>query len=380
MKEHRIPERAKLVSFLGSLEERKNPLGILKVAELLKTRDDIHFVIAGRGDSSYAELVKEEARHLSNVTILGEITDKEKILLIKSSHINILLSQLEALGLTQLEFMYNGVPVITSAVGGQSWLVRNGKEGLHTQGPDDIHGAAHAITNLISDQELWNKLSANSRKKASNLSCSRMIKQLDDAITEEMLKENGLIQLPIEARNTIVEPENVLKTWSAGSWGAVATQNRLFIKHGRFSRKVTEIPYGNISCIEHTRRYSWKILIAGLFPAFAFLLEPLWRSILESSVVSTIEGSLAYAAAAISPQLTPQTLLALLATGSTLISVGVFAIKSRTSFTLYGSAIRPVYLPHELGGIVTFVRANQDKQDVVVNEDFETQQEEAQSI
>src|SRR4030065_2977397 len=117
------------------MEERKNPLGVLRVAELLKERTDIHFIIAGRGDSNYANGIKDKSNSLSNVTYIGEIEDKEKILLIKSSYINILLSQLEALGLTQLEFMYFGVPVVTSAVGGQAWLIRNEVEGLHVGGP-----------------------------------------------------------------------------------------------------------------------------------------------------------------------------------------------------------------------------------------------------
>src|SRR3989304_6742331 len=106
-----------------------------------------------------------------------------KTLLIKSSYINILLSQLEALCLTQLEFMYFGVPVVTSAVGGQSWLVRNGKEGVHTDGPEDIEGAAKTIVKLVENHELWNRLSEGAREKAKSLASSKMMRELDDAIT-----------------------------------------------------------------------------------------------------------------------------------------------------------------------------------------------------
>jgi glycosyltransferase involved in cell wall biosynthesis len=119
-KRHNISKDAKIVSYLGSLEERKNPMAVLKVAELFKDRSDIHFIIAGRGEARYSKRVKEKASQLPNVTYLGEIDEKEKILLIKSSFANILMSQAEALGLAQLEFMYMGVPVITSGVGGQS--------------------------------------------------------------------------------------------------------------------------------------------------------------------------------------------------------------------------------------------------------------------
>ena len=374
LKKRRIPENVKLVSFLGTLEERKNPLGVLKVAELLKERTDVHFIIAGRGDAHYANRIKEKSNRLPNVTYLGEIDDKEKTLLIKSSYINILLSQLEALGLAQIEFMYFGVPVVTSAVGGQSWLVRNGREGVHTNGPEDIKGAAKAIVKLVENHELWNKLSESAREKAKSLASSKMIRELDDAITGEMMKESGLQNIPLEVRRTLIEPENVLKTWSAGSWGAVATERRLFVKHGRFSRKVIEIPYGNISYVEHTRRYPWKILIAGFLPMFIFLLEPLWRTILKGSFISALEELVNSIIIAIPQFASPYTLMILLAIVPMLTSLVAFAAQARTGFNLQGSGIKPVYLPHRFSEVVTFIRKIQDRQNALRKEHVETQE------
>jgi hypothetical protein len=341
---------------------------------LLKERTDVHFIIAGRGDAHYANLIKDKSNRLPNVTYLGEIDDKEKTLLIKSSYINILLSQLEALGLTQLEFMYFGVPVVTSAVGGQSWLVRNGIEGLHTDGPEDIEGAAKAIVKLVENHELWNKLSESAREKAKSLASSKMMRLLDDAITGEMMKESGLQNIPLEVRRTLIEPENVLKTWSAGSWGAVATEGRLFVKHGRFSRKVIEIPYGNISYVEHTRRYPWKILIAGFLPMLILLLEPLWRAILKGSFILALEELVNSIGIAIPQLASPYTLMILLAIVPMLTSLGVFAAQARTGFNLHGSGIKPVYLPHRFSEVVTFIRKIQDRQNALRKEHVEIQE------
>ena len=124
----RLPRDAKIVTYVGTIEERKNPEAILEVAERLSDRNDIRFVIAGRGDSDYAKDVKRRAAELLNVAYLGEISEKEKVQLIEISYLNILLSRMEALGLAQLEFMSGGVPVITSGVGGQSWIVKDGRE------------------------------------------------------------------------------------------------------------------------------------------------------------------------------------------------------------------------------------------------------------
>jgi len=361
-KRHRISRDIKLVSFLGTIEERKNPLAVLKVAESLQDRPNIHFMVAGRGESLYASKVKEAASLLPNVTYLGEIDNKEKVLLIKASYINIILSRLESLGLTQLEFMYSGVPIVTSGVGGQSWLVRNGREGIHTEGPDDTDGAAKAIINLVADHETWNKLSVNAREKARSLTSSKIITELDEAITKEMIKESGLKHIPPEARQTLAEPEHILKTWSAGSWGAVATDRRLFVKHGRFSRKVAEIPYTSIAYIEHTRRYPWKTLLAGLLPTLILSLEPLWRAILRHTFISAIEELLISITTAIPQFSSPQTLMVVFALVPFLISLGVFALQARIGFNLYGLGIKPVYLPHRFNEVVTFIRKIQDKQ------------------
>jgi D-inositol-3-phosphate glycosyltransferase len=374
LRKYNLPEDAKLVSYLGTLEERKNPLGVLKVAKALKERGDVHFVIAGRGVGRYVACVRQECERLPNVTYVGELDDREKILLIRSSYVNIILSQLEALGLAQIEFMYYGVPVVTSAVGGQSWLVRNGKEGIHVDGPDDTEGAAEAVAQLVDDHDLWSRLSANARVRARNMACSRMIRRLDDAITEEMMKENGLVQIPLETRETLTEPEMVLKTWSARSWGVVATDKRLFIRQGRFSGKVTEIPYENIAYIEHVKRYPWKVLLAGFLPALVFALSPLWHAILKSSLVSALEGLLSRMAAVI-PQLAgPQTFLILLSAASMVTSLAVFAFESRTGFNLCGSGMKPCYLPHTFGGVVPFIREIQDHHDVPLTEFLETEE------
>ena len=115
--------------------ESKNPAAIAEIAEKLSNRHDIQFVIGGRGDSEYADTVRKDAEGLPNVKYIGELGEKTKVQLIQNSYLNIILSRMEALGLTQLEFMFEGVPIITSGVGGQSWIVRNGQEGIQVNDP-----------------------------------------------------------------------------------------------------------------------------------------------------------------------------------------------------------------------------------------------------
>ncbi|WP_243675901.1 glycosyltransferase family 4 protein [Vulcanisaeta distributa] len=172
------------MAYLGTVEDRKNPLAVVRVAKLLRHRRDVHFVIAGKPGDQWDEVVNE-ARGLSNVTLTGgELSVEDKKKLIKEAYVNIIMSKMEALGLTQLEFMYGGVPVITSAVYGQKWVVRDGVDGIHVNGPDDIEGAAKAVERLLDHPEERDRMGRNARERASQLLMSKLVKELAIKIEE----------------------------------------------------------------------------------------------------------------------------------------------------------------------------------------------------
>jgi len=177
IEKYKLPKDKYLITYLGTVERRKNPLAIVRVAAKLRRRGDAAFVIAGRPGNQYEEVVTE-GRKLKNLYILGELSNEEKASLIKASHINIIMSKMEALGLTQVEFMYGGVPVVTSAVYGQKWLVGHLTEGLHVNGPNDVDGAARAVEVLLKDQDLYLELSENARARAKLFLASKLTKNL----------------------------------------------------------------------------------------------------------------------------------------------------------------------------------------------------------
>ena len=207
--------------------------------------------------------MRKRAEVLPNIKYIGELSEKTKVQLIQNSYLNIILSRMEALGLTQLEFMFEGVPIITSGVGGQSWIVRNGEEGIQVKGPDDIDGAVTAVTNLADDKSKWQKLSSNAKERASKYTLTNLMQQLDSALTKEIENESGLSTLSAEVRTTISEPEYVVHSWSHGTVKVEATERRMFIQRGRLSRSTLELPYSSIKSIEHLRQYSWKTLLTG---------------------------------------------------------------------------------------------------------------------
>ncbi len=361
LKRHNISPGTRIVSYLGTIEERKNPMAVLKVAEKLKKRHDLQFILAGRGDSAYSQEVEEMARSLPNVTYLGEIDEKEKVQLIKVSYLNILMSRLEALGIAQLEFMYCGVPVITSATGGQSWVVQDGVEGLHVRGANDIDGACNAIIQLLENDNKYSQMSANAQKKAVNLTITRLAEELDASIEIEMMKESGLAGIPAEVRATLVTPEYALKTWTAGTSGIVATNRRVFIRQGVISRTVTELRYADIKSIEHARRYPWRTLLSGVVISTLFLIAPSLRPIFSRAFVAQIDSWINSVTPLIPPwfasNIFMQFLLPLL---PLFISMVMFFLGARSGFKLHSIGIKPLYLPRRFKEAISFIRERID--------------------
>jgi D-inositol-3-phosphate glycosyltransferase len=361
LKQHNIAPGTHIVSYLGTLEERKNPLAVLKVAQLLKDKSNIHFMLAGKADSAYGEEVIKMAGSLPNVTYLGEIDEQEKALLIRVSRVNILMSKLEALGITQLEFMYGGVPVVTSGVGGQSWVVRPGLDGFHVKGVGDIDGAARSVLRLVEDESLYKRLSFNARERAGKYASIYLTGQLDTAIEQELMKDGGLTEIPQGLRDTLIQTEFVLKSWSAGTSGIVATNKRIFIKKGWISRSVLGMRYQNIKAIEHLRIFPWKIpLVGAALSSLIFLASwPQWlfSADLSAHINLLIDGLMNLVPTSISQNewwMPSITFLPLI------VSSIIFLARSRMGFRLYGEGTKPVYLSAKFKKAIEFIRIAQD--------------------
>jgi len=228
-------------------------------------------------------------------------------------------------------------------------------------GPEDIEGAAAAIRKLVDNPGLWKELSENAKKRTMGLGISNLTADLDEALTAELIKERGLIEIPSEARSTLSSPENVLKSWSSGSWGVIATEKRLFIRRGVLSRKVTEIPFKNISSIEYMRRYSWKTLVLGAAISIFLFALPFFSQIFSRAFVANLEEMIRsiFPRAFLHWSLF-ESFIDFLCLLPFLIAVVVFAVEARTGYTLRGQGLSALYLPRKFREAITFVRSMQD--------------------
>jgi D-inositol-3-phosphate glycosyltransferase len=301
----RLAPETRLVTVLGTVEERKNDLGVLEVAKALAARKNLRFIIAGKLEGDYGQKVAEEAARLENVTLLGPVTEEEKGELIRRSYVNLTMSRSEALGLAQMEFMYAGVPVVTSGVGGQSWLVKDGSNGIVLDGPDDARGAAAAIELLLDHHAMRGRMGIKASESVRPYSMPALIHVLDRRLTA--IVEGGGAHTPMQG----APDEKVIDSMVGTKERVIVTNRRLIMRSLAEDSEPTEIPFSEITRITLRKRHTWRVLIIGA--AFTLLLlgaavvlpplggslpEPLGRLLVRPSGVT---GGIALTAIIVAP-------------------------------------------------------------------------------
>jgi len=117
----------KIVLFLGRLTEQKGPVQFLHAAKLVAEREpDALFVIAGKGE--LLPLLINMAVNMGiskNVRFLGYVNDSDQKKIYQLADVYVMPSTSEPFGITALEAMSSGVPVIVSKTSGVSEVVKS---------------------------------------------------------------------------------------------------------------------------------------------------------------------------------------------------------------------------------------------------------------
>jgi N-acetyl-alpha-D-glucosaminyl L-malate synthase BshA len=118
------------------------------------------------GDGPDRDDAEEEARSLGlerDVHFLGRI---ERVApLLASADLFLLPSDRESFGLSALEALASGVPVIGCSVGGLPEVVREGETGA-LRAPHDVDAMGRAALEILSDEERWREMSTRAARDA----------------------------------------------------------------------------------------------------------------------------------------------------------------------------------------------------------------------
>ncbi|MCK4566828.1 MAG: glycosyltransferase family 4 protein, partial [Candidatus Thorarchaeota archaeon] len=151
-----IPEIEKKwdIAFLGRLEKMKAVDLFPEMLPLLKQDyPDLKFLMTGEGSLKSNLLESFDNAGVSHmVDYLGVVEIKAVPKLINQSRIFIYPSREEPFGLSILEAMACGVPVVTTNVYGPSEIITEGIDGL-TVNPDDVNALVKAVSTLLNSEQ-----------------------------------------------------------------------------------------------------------------------------------------------------------------------------------------------------------------------------------
>jgi|GEM_PF-383325 len=166
-----------VVLYVGVIENRKNILGILKVAdEIYERNKDVDFLLVGKlGHGSNRILSAIQKR--KNVFLHSNIDDLMLKKLYNISNVFLFPSLYEGFGYPPLEAMQCGLPVITSNNTSLREIVGDGGI-LHD--PHDYKSMADDILRLIADKELYARMRVQGIARSKKYTVERYVSGILD--------------------------------------------------------------------------------------------------------------------------------------------------------------------------------------------------------
>jgi glycosyltransferase involved in cell wall biosynthesis len=152
------PEGVPLAVALGRLHSNKGLDALIRAMSLLP---ELFVWIAGEGpERATLENLARDLGVSDRIRFLGWRTDRAA--LYKAADVCVYPSREEPFGNVVVEAWSCGVPIVTTASAGPSWLARNGKDAIITP-IDDVAALAEAIRSVIASKPLVASLAAAGR-------------------------------------------------------------------------------------------------------------------------------------------------------------------------------------------------------------------------
>lgn len=179
----------KTVLMLSSLKEYKSPLEFIELAQRLP---QFVFVLVINDTKENIDIFIEEHKInvCKNLTIYPRQNDVAPFYNQASLVLNLSNKKkfLETFGLTALEAMSTGLPVIVPTEGGIAEMVEDGKNGYKID-VQELDRIANAIKNILSDKALYTLLATNALKDSKKFNAGNMI----ETIIEKMYQSTKTI-------------------------------------------------------------------------------------------------------------------------------------------------------------------------------------------
>ena len=165
-----VPQRARVVGFLGRLEARKGVVELtMAIPAILRQAPDIRFRFIGpswpyKQSEMRPWIERQVSRYRPCLDFVGPVPRERVPDELERCDVIVLPSRWESFGFTCVEAMASGRAVIGSAAGGMAELIEPGKSGLLVA-PYDPSEIAEAVMQLVASPPLVSRLGAAGRER-----------------------------------------------------------------------------------------------------------------------------------------------------------------------------------------------------------------------
>lgn len=173
--------------FGGRLDENKNPLFLIEVANILKSKNlDFELWILGQGALQEQINKKVIEYDLESIVKLYGY-QKNPYPYIAASDIVLISSYSEGFPTILAEGMALGKPFVSTNVGGVYELSNNGKCGLISNKIDEY---ARYIEDLIKSKVLYNKMSSEAKRNIEKFTIQKQLEKFEKILEEVRCESN----------------------------------------------------------------------------------------------------------------------------------------------------------------------------------------------
>lgn len=165
-----------IVSQISRFDKWKDPLGVVKVFEQVRSKVDCQLVLLGafasddpEGQKLFEKLEKrtKESKCSKDIRLVSVANDFLVNCVQRASSVVVQKSEREGFGLTVSEALYKGTPVVASNVGGIPLQVIDGVNGfLHK--PNETKCFSKSVIKILKDEKLRNELGKNGKEHVKN--------------------------------------------------------------------------------------------------------------------------------------------------------------------------------------------------------------------
>lgn len=169
------------ILYAGTLNQRKGYADLIRAfGKIAHKYPEWEVTLAGNGEVDNAKMIAKELGVENQCVFLGWVSGQAKDKAYKEATVFCLPSYAEGFPMAVLDAWAYGLPVITTPVGGIPDVAEDGENMLLFE-PGDIDGLSKCIEQMITDEELLNKLGEASRKFANTtFNVKSICKQIGD--------------------------------------------------------------------------------------------------------------------------------------------------------------------------------------------------------